>query len=660
MARNDIILVDGIVDDRIAAQNPSADRGEVFELFSVEQFLKDFDLDAEELEEGLVDGTNDGGIDAFYVLVNDQVVSDPDTFPWPKRNAEIDVRIVSCKHHDTFRQATIDQLVASLTELLDLARAAQDLQGSYSVKVLHQRNLLHIAYRRLSPYLKALRFGFAYASRGDASQVGTSVRARADQLTQLARDFFSGCSSTFAFIGAAELIELHRRRAPRILELPFVEHLSHSSASHIVLTALTDYATFVTDEHQQLRRYLFESNVRDYMGENRVNDDIAQSLRDTEGPDFFWLNNGITILCSSATPVGKLLNLVDVQIVNGLQTTESVFRHFTRVAKDPLDKRTVLVKVVVSEDKTTIDHIIRATNNQTEVELASLHATDKIQRDIEAVLERSGWYYERRKNYYRNIGRPLSHIVSPLFLARAAVALAIKNPINALSLKSKFMRREHAYDRVFVHSVPLFAWPHIVRVTKAAERTLERRRLDPPNSEHFLARWRPLLSLLVAARLLGRFDYDVSELSRISVADLESSVVDEMWDLVVEQQTAVPGQRLWVKRSFVAKCCAVAADRYALGAHEIVASQEIFIQTRAGDRTMAADFVERVNRALPEQPWPIGVHREVSVKLGGVSAGEVSAAIRLLMDRGTRHRQKDGIVYDEDGNVIAVDTTRPS
>ena len=50
--------------------------------------------------------------------------------------------------------------------------------------------------------------------------------------------------------------------------------------------------------------------------------------------------------------------------------------------------RTLLIKVLVSTDVLVRDRIIRATNNQNAVELASLHATDKIQRDIEEILEK--------------------------------------------------------------------------------------------------------------------------------------------------------------------------------------------------------------------------------------------------------------------------------
>jgi hypothetical protein len=181
--------------------------------------------------------------------------------------------------------------------------------------------------------------------------------------------------------------------------------------------------------------------VRDYLGENRVNEDIGNSLADANAPEFWWLNNGVTLLATNATSAGKVLTLQDIQIVNGLQTTESIFRHFQTGSAVSLD-RGVLVKVVVSSDVAIRDQIIRATNNQSLVEAASLHATDKLQRDIEEILERHDWYYERRKNYYRNIGKPAARFVTPLYLAAGYIALVMKNPGVAARLKSKFMRTQ--------------------------------------------------------------------------------------------------------------------------------------------------------------------------------------------------------------------------
>jgi hypothetical protein len=107
VAKNDSILLDGIIDQRLADKLPSGDRGEVFEYFCFEQVLKDFDLSREEVESGWVDGRDDGGIDGVFTFVNGHLLRDPADFSWPKTHAEITTLVLTCKHHDTFQQAPL-------------------------------------------------------------------------------------------------------------------------------------------------------------------------------------------------------------------------------------------------------------------------------------------------------------------------------------------------------------------------------------------------------------------------------------------------------------------------------------------------------------------------------------------------------------------------
>ena len=69
MAKNDVILLDGIIDQRVADNYPSDQRGEVFELFALEELLKDNDLSSEEIESGWIDGQGDGGSMDFIFLL---------------------------------------------------------------------------------------------------------------------------------------------------------------------------------------------------------------------------------------------------------------------------------------------------------------------------------------------------------------------------------------------------------------------------------------------------------------------------------------------------------------------------------------------------------------------------------------------------------------
>ena len=74
---------------------------------------------------------------------------------------------------------------------------------------------------------------------------------------------------------------------------------------YILLCTLSNYYNFVIDEHGKLRRYLFDSNVRDFMGLNRVNEDIRETLSTSDSADFWCLNNGVTILANTASVTGN-------------------------------------------------------------------------------------------------------------------------------------------------------------------------------------------------------------------------------------------------------------------------------------------------------------------------------------------------------------------
>lgn len=664
MAKNDQILLDGIIDDRMEIKLPSDRRDEVFEYLAFEQILKKYALSKDEVEAGWVDGRNDGGIDGFYIFVNGNFLSEPESFVWPKSGSQLEVWIVTCKHHDTFKQATLDNLVATISELLDLSVPSNELQGAYSDLILRSRENLKLAYKKLSSKLTEFSFNFAYASRGDTTSIGESILSRSQQIVSLTKNSFSSCAAIFEFFGSSELVELYRKKPNYSLDLEFNESLSRGE-KYVLLTSLSDYYRFITDDNS-LRRYLFDSNVRDFMGANRVNEDIKTTLESDEGPDFWSLNNGVTILTTSASIIGKSIRLDDIQIVNGLQTTESIFRYFQSGGIDK-QSRSVLVKIIVSTEDYVRDEIIRATNNQTVVELASLHATDKIQRDIEEVLERSGLHYERRTNYYKNLGHPPALIVTPLYLASGFVSLVLKSPHMARSLKSRFMRSDESYDMVFSQSAPINVWPKIAAILKFIDLNLEGfRPLGTSANERFLKNWRHIVSFIFAAKNLGSFDYSAKELANFDVDKMSSSDVKEVWDFILKNHSITPTDNIHKKKSFYVQVAKLASEEFSipgfdrveklnrLGAHKKISTSEPLQQQKP---KVGLDFALKLNDYLPPQPWKPGIHREIC-KTFNCSKNDYFDAVAILINEGLRNVQKDGVVYDNDGNVIAFDSER--
>lgn len=469
MAKNDLILIDSIIEERVSNKLPSDKKDEVFEFLAYEQVLKEYDLSADDIKAGSVDGRNDGGIDAIYILVNGHLISDTKSSLLPKTNANLEVYFFTCKHRDVFKQDPVNSICTTLQELLDFSKGNKELDGDYNEDVFEKRDIFISTYKKVATILERFSIKVIFASRGDVkNELGDNVEARGKQIETICRENFSGCDAKFEFWGAEEILAAYRKKADYSLSLNVKECLSHGKQM-VVLAELKDYFKFITYDDRKIRKYLFDSNVRDFMGINSVNGDILETLNNRKNDeDFWWLNNGITILCSSAIAIGKSITIENVQIVNGLQTSECIYRYFLKDERIE-ENRVVLIKILPCESTEIADNITRSTNNQTAVMSSSLRATDKIQEDIEDILRKEGLYYERRVNYYTNQGIPASQIYSPLYLAKGYMALVLKRPYNAVALKQRFMRKQSSYEQVFSEKDDLRVWPIIARIMRKTD-----------------------------------------------------------------------------------------------------------------------------------------------------------------------------------------------
>lgn len=511
MARNDIVLLDSLVQKSQEQLGSGISESELFELFVFDQVLKDYDPSFEELESGWTDGGNDGGIDGFFIFVDDRVAT-PDSPEFvSKRFPRIDVYVLSVRLSARFEQQPIDTLISSLRKLLDLSLDDDKLNYPYNESVLQQRRLFSDVYIALADRQPKLNLHIKYCSRGDSNKVAPNLRSRAQTLADLLNDLFSNSDIRVDFVGASELLTLARKQRDFTLRLPYVEnYISREGRNYILLCSLSEYFKFISDSDGNLRRYLFESNVRDYLGEVQINRDIEYTLSRRDTPDigdFWWLNNGITILGTSASVAGKELCIENVQIVNGLQTTETIYRYFLGCS-GVADGRAVLIKVILAADDETRARIVKATNYQNSVDLASLRGLDKIQHDIEEFLFDHGWFYDRRKNFYKNQGKPADRIVSVPYLAAAVRAIALGDPAGSQKQRSRSLRDDDTYKMIFNTSWDLNVFLASLNITRAIEVKLNTRRSvwnSPPSRlVHYVG-------FVYICETLGKYRYNPDE-----------------------------------------------------------------------------------------------------------------------------------------------------
>lgn len=518
---NDLILLDKVLEDESQKVGESPTNGMFFENFSFKQILKNYDLSEDEINEGIVDGRNDGGIDGLYIFFNGIPLNDSTTFSTANNNSKLEIIIITSKHDEGFKQAPLNSEFTTISSFFNLATDNNTLKDQLNEDVLTKRKLFIDCYIKNVTKIKDINIRYIYISRGEISKIDSNIFAISNNIVNKTKELINICACEFTYIGASELLALYRVRKDFDLNLPFVKNLSADNGKFIILCKLSDYYKFISKENGELKRYLFDSNVRDFNGLNKTNSDIMNSLENNDDVDFWWLNNGITILSSSAYDVGNMVKIENVQIINGLQTSFCIHDYFKN-NENRDDERKVMVKIITETNPETRDKIIRATNNQTSIQEQSLHATDKIQRDIEQILLHHSIYYERRKNYYINQNKNASEICTPLFLLSGCFCLVKHNIKRAISSRQRLMTNEEIYKSIF-EETNIESWPRIFKIIRASElciQTVEEAKNNSSPKKYRILR--SIISYLALSKHFGKHDYTDSDISKIPMEDIDN------------------------------------------------------------------------------------------------------------------------------------------
>jgi hypothetical protein len=565
MAANDVIVLNSILEQNKSNSANSMSDDKYFELFTFEQILKEYELDGDELASGQIGGGDDGGIDGFFIFVNRININEDTDLEFLSKNPEIELFLLQSKQSPSFSESAIEHVIATSKDIFNLEKDKSDFEKFYNSILIDKVTIFRQIYLRLASRHPLLKVNFIYASKGDKVNVNQKVQNRANTLKETICQYFTGATANVEFIGARELIDASRREKNYTLKLKFLEnYISRSETNYVLLSSLIDYFEFVTYGNGGLRGYIFASNVRDYQGSNvAVNKDIKQTLESEDKLDFWLLNNGITILASKASIVGKTINLDDVQVVNGLQTTNTIYNYLKdkdlTVIKQ--ENRATLIKIVVTNDTEDRDRVIKATNFQTAIPVASLKATERIQADIENYFLSKDWFYDRRKNYYKNMGKPSNRIVSILYLAQAVMAIVLIEPDVARARPSSIIKKENDYKRVFKSSFKMDMYLFCAKMMKQVDSFLSSTIASPckkeDNKQWFhtsTIRYISFhLAMLIVVKLIGKTDYKLKDVEAILEVDSNSEIMSQTLSELIELTNVYVASRPSVSISILSK-----------------------------------------------------------------------------------------------------------
>lgn len=364
-------------------------------------------LDFTERERWIVDGSYDGGIDAYFInketksiyLIQSKFRTTEQNF----EEKEIDIleilsmdidRILKGQNLDeegNEYNGKIKQLQREISEIEDI--------GRYSYKVVLLANLKD----QLNKKLRAL-----------TGELPVEVFNFSKTYEELVFPVVSGTYFTASDITIP--VDLSNKSAGSK-----ISYTVTTKASDCEITVLFVPAIEIAKVMSKYKNSILQFNPRSYLdleGQN-VNSAIRETITNINTNEFALFNNGITILSDETSineRVGRQaqarLLIKNPQIINGGQTSYTLSRIYEERkdldATEVFQGKEVLLKIITLIDNDSaetkqqlIDEISNATNKQTPVVNADRFANDTLHKNIQKLLfDRYGFLYERKRGEF--------------------------------------------------------------------------------------------------------------------------------------------------------------------------------------------------------------------------------------------------------------------
>ncbi len=389
-----------------------------------------FKLNDDEIEETITDGPMDGEVDAIYIqnkIVNIMTFKYTDSFKQSQKNYpenELDQFNMTISHiiSGTLDEKTINQAIwEKYQEILNLS---QDGRIDFKIYVIsnkeHPVEHAKIKLENTINRFQLVEKPFYFNQENLVSIILENKKSKVNGRIQFIefQHFDKADGNIRTIIGAIPAIEL-----VRLIKDPNCDDV--------------------------INEQVFNENVRIYKSNHRVNKAIIDTANSPDNYQFFYLNNGITILCEQADYIphsrSPIVSLTNLQIINGGQTSHSLFEVY-KENHEKVNSIDILVRVCVANSEDPISQRISETsNNQIPIGSRDLHSNDNIQRKLQEEFEELGYFYERKPN--ENSDKSSNKVLNNELLGQLYMAYHLEMPSEAKNNKSRVFG--DMYDLIF-------------------------------------------------------------------------------------------------------------------------------------------------------------------------------------------------------------------
>ncbi len=392
------------------------------------------DLDRDEAFDCLTEGGGDFGVDAMHLT--------------EEVDGEFGVTLFQAKYkislegNSNFEENGINALINAIRHIFDPSAELGAINERLKTKVEEARSMI--------------RDGFIPRVRAVACNNGLKWNAVAqDAITRAG----FGDQVSWEHVNHDVLISVLQRLKPvdetlRLTGKAIVEDMNFSRVC-IGRIPVTEIAALMKAHGEKL----LERNIRRYLGlhGNRVNEGIRGTLNSGSPSNFYFFNNGLTLVCNDFSynalqSSDYQIKVENLQIVNGGQTCMTIFKTIEEMRAGgkpvPVDA-SVLVRIykLPRDNEDIVLQITHATNSQNPVDLKDLRSNDEKQQQLEASIRELGFAYRRKR---------MDGATKSADITSGAAAEAILAVWRAAPHQAKFLAREHfgkLYGTIFDESL---------------------------------------------------------------------------------------------------------------------------------------------------------------------------------------------------------------
>jgi len=394
---------------------------------------------------------DDASLDGVAIIIDGDLILTIDdaieVFKTHKTSLSVDIVFCQAKSGEKFKKDEIANFKIGLEDYLSLdPRLPNGKLNLESIEILKivLANLKKVRNRRPNAYIYYCTSGVYSAER--------EIKATFEIIERYIRETELFFAVQVRPLGRGELLKMYAEISEKNeAKLTLIDYFGMPAMpgipqSYVAIVQANNFvSSLLSDDEGNLRQSVFEENVRSYLGnENDVNIAIENTLKNADKKSLFSvLNNGITIVAPelTLTPNTKEIHLTNYQIINGCQTSSTLFENRLLLTESV----NVVVKFVESPDNEGSSDIISATNSQSDIPKEAFFGLRSKAKLVQKIFDAQNQhqqqenliYFERRQGEFRGSTLQSTRIFDVREVARCYTAMFLDAPHNSARYVAK-------------------------------------------------------------------------------------------------------------------------------------------------------------------------------------------------------------------------------